>query len=164
MPRGGARPNTGGARPGSGRKKKVVLLAGPIERVKADIEALAPLVGPSLRELVNGIYREEITKEGTIRVYQAPPNIQAVQEVANRILGKMPNPVELPPAPIARPDDGFRTLILGDSAIRGLAQSFFAAMGQSDAVRLGEAGQPISVDTVAPPDVGKRRTTEDRKR
>lgn len=72
--------------------------------------------------------------------------------------------VELPPAPQARPDDGFRTLVLGDSAIRELAQSLFARMGERDALRLGEVREPVNVDTVAAPDAGQRRPAPHRKR
>lgn len=79
----------GGRRPGAGRKPKVELLAGPIERIKADIEELAPLVGPSLRELVEGIWVEETDRKGNHRVYQQPPNLGAIVEVINRTLGKV---------------------------------------------------------------------------
>ncbi|MCR4338252.1 MAG: hypothetical protein NUW01_00035 [Gemmatimonadaceae bacterium] len=91
---GGARPNTGGARPGSGRKKKAVLLAGSIERIKADIEALAPKIGPALDDLVVGIFVEERIGDGVRRVYQRPPDIRAIQEVVNRIAGKVTDKVE----------------------------------------------------------------------
>ena len=86
---GGARPNTGGARPGSGRKKKADILKGPIERITNEIEELAPLIAPSLRELVAGIYVEERIGDGTRRVYQRPPDFRAIQEVVNRIVGKV---------------------------------------------------------------------------
>lgn len=79
----------GGARPGSGRKKKVQLLAGPIERIRGDIEELAPLLGPSLRELVNGVYVEETDSHGTRRIYRQPPNLGAIQTVIDRVLGKV---------------------------------------------------------------------------
>ncbi|MDE3096870.1 MAG: hypothetical protein KGK07_12855 [Chloroflexota bacterium] len=83
------RPRRGGARAGAGRKPKAVLLAGSIERIKGDIDALAPLVGPSLRELVEGIYVEETDARGTRRVYRQPPNLGALQTVIDRTLGKL---------------------------------------------------------------------------
>jgi len=88
------KPGSGGARAGAGRKKVGDILKLPIERLKADIEMLAPLIGPSLRELVQGIYVEEHYGKGLVRVYQQPPNVQAIQEVLNRTMGKVTDKIE----------------------------------------------------------------------
>lgn len=84
----------GGVRPGAGRKTVGEVLKLPIERLKADIEELAPLIGPALRELVQGIYVEERTADGLRRVYQRPPDVRAIQEVYARIAGKVAEKIE----------------------------------------------------------------------
>jgi hypothetical protein len=98
--------NRGGARAGAGRKRKRELLAGPIEQLREAIEEITPHVGAALRELVTGVYREEATADGTVRVYRQPPNLGAIQEVLNRTLGKIPSHTSIggdeqrPPIPL----------------------------------------------------------------
>jgi hypothetical protein len=153
----------GGARPGSGRPRTKPLKKLISNQIIEDLEQLAreDLI-PAIRELVAGVQIRQFDNKGNARIYQQPPNATMCIYVADRFLGRMPTPEAPPPVPIARPDDGFSTLILGDSAIRQLAQSFFAAMGQSDALRLGTVREPIDVESVAAPDDGERRAAEDR--
>jgi hypothetical protein len=140
----------GGARPGAGRKRKRDLLAGPIEQLREAIEEIAPDVGPALRDLVTGVYREEVTADGTVRVYRQPPNLGAIQEVLNRTLGKPSQAIEL--SGDLTPDDGFSALILGDSAVRELAQALFAAMGARGAGGGGLVRKRSELGVGSPPD------------
>ena len=148
----------GGARPGAGRPRTKIAKRLIQNFLLEDLETIAREdLLPAVRELVRGVEVLQYDKKGNAKIYSQPPNATMAIYVMDRFLGRIPTPEAPPPAPIARPDDGFSTLILGDSAIRQLAQSFFAAMGQSDALRLGKVREPIDVDTVAPPDDGQRR-------
>ena len=154
--------NRGGPRAGSGRPRTRHLDQTISNKLISKLESLGEDVLPqAIFDLVHGCTVVNITAKGEERIYQQPPNAQMVMYVTDRLLGKMPTPIELPPPPERR-EDGFSTLILGDSAIRELAQHLFAAMGARNAGGLGSVREPIDVDTVAAPDVDQRRATEDR--
>lgn len=104
---GGRRANTGGARPGSGRKKKVVIAKPSIEALNAAFAASAPYVESAMLDLIRGVYREEQRPDGMIRVYQQPPDRAMIIEVANRFLGKVTEKREL-----SGPDGGAIPLII----------------------------------------------------
>lgn len=79
----------GGAREGAGRKKTGDRFSKVKETLNDELERIArDFVPRSLEELVNGFFREEVGPRGTTRIYSVPPNVGAIQEVLNRILGK----------------------------------------------------------------------------
>ena len=90
---GGKRANTGGARPGAGRKPKALILKGSIERLNAAYEAAAPYVQDAMIDLVCGVRVAELSKDG-YRVYQQPPDRGMIIDVATRLLGKVTEKVE----------------------------------------------------------------------
>ena len=81
---------SGGARPGSGRKKRAVKFASLKTVTDAELESIVRDEVPSaLRELVRGHYKSETGRDGEERVYRVSPNVQAIIAVLDRALGKV---------------------------------------------------------------------------
>lgn len=86
----------GGARKGSGRKSNAEKFRMVREAMEADLERIyIENIPVALKNLVEGCWREETDRDGTVRIYQQPPNITAIQEVLNRIAGKPVTAIEL---------------------------------------------------------------------
>ena len=93
--RGGRRPNTGGARPGSGRKRKAVKFADLKTITDAELEAIVrDEVPTAMRELVRGVLMAENTKNG-VRTYYTAPNLGAIIACLDRVFGKVTDKHEI---------------------------------------------------------------------
>ena len=80
----------GGLRPNAGRKKANHTIEAEAAR-KAVIEAVVQKLQPLLRakfDLALGVFREELTDEGDVRVYQETPDGNAIQYLLNQTIGK----------------------------------------------------------------------------
>lgn len=78
----------GGARPGAGRKPKAEKFKLPIAKAEKRIADKLPWLVDQMIELATGVLVEEIDREGVPRVYQKPPDRQAIEYLMNRIMGK----------------------------------------------------------------------------
>jgi hypothetical protein len=85
----------GGARPGSGRKRKADKFAGPIDEAERRIaDRLVDLID-YLFELAEGVTVQEKDRHGNTKVYTRPPDRQAIEYLINRIMGKPTERTEL---------------------------------------------------------------------
>lgn len=71
-----------------GRPRKADAYAGAIARAEKKIADKLPWLVDQMLELATGVLVEELDKDGTPRVYQRPPDRQAIEYLANRIMGK----------------------------------------------------------------------------
>lgn len=78
----------GGARPGAGRKPKAEKFKLPIAKAEKRIADRLPTLIDRMFELSDGVLVEEVDRDGVPRVYQKPPDRQAIEYLVNRILGK----------------------------------------------------------------------------
>jgi len=78
----------GGARPGAGRKPKDEKFKLPIAKAEKRIADRLPTLIDRMFELSDGVLVQEHDITGTPRVYQKPPDRQALEYLVNRILGK----------------------------------------------------------------------------
>lgn len=68
-----------------------------IERTRDEMAELMPMVGPSLRELIGGMWEEQVDPVTgvRIRVFQRPPNLEAIKTLLDRIMGRTVNETKL---------------------------------------------------------------------
>lgn len=81
-----AGPN-GGARPGAGRKPKDEKFKQPIAKAEKKIADKLPWLIDQAMELATGVMVQEWGKDGP-RIYQRPPDINAIKYLVDRIMGK----------------------------------------------------------------------------
>ncbi|MCR4342036.1 MAG: hypothetical protein NUW01_19335 [Gemmatimonadaceae bacterium] len=97
----------GGARPGSGRKKKSVKFADLKTITDAELESIVRDEVPvAMRELVRGVLMAENTKNGP-RTYSRAPDLGAIIACLDRTFGKPKDRVEH-----SGPDGGAIPLII----------------------------------------------------
>lgn len=65
------------------------------EATEAELHALLTKVPIALRELIEGVWREEPTRNGDTRVYRERPSIEAIKLLLERTQGKVPTKVEV---------------------------------------------------------------------
>lgn len=82
-----AGPN-GGARPGAGRKPKDEKFKLPIAKAEKRIADRLPWLIDQAMELAEGVVVQERDKDGTPRIYQRPPDMNAIKYLVDRIMGK----------------------------------------------------------------------------
>jgi len=124
----------------------------PIEVLKRDMEMLAPKIGPALDDLISGVYVEERTPQGMRRVYQRPPNITAIIEVVNRIMGKVAERIEVKEEYTERRET--LTLIAADPRLLHMARELAFGLRPISGDQSGNAGAALhagDVDTGASP-------------
>lgn len=78
----------GGARPGAGRKPKAEKFKLPIAKAEKKIADRLPWLVDKAMELAEGVVIQEPDAEGSPRIYQRPPDRQAIQYLLDRIMGK----------------------------------------------------------------------------
>lgn len=78
----------GGARPGAGRKPKAEKFKQPIAKAEKKISDKLPWLIDQMMELATGVVVQELDKDGTPRIYQRPPDRQAIEYLVNRVMGK----------------------------------------------------------------------------
>jgi hypothetical protein len=91
----------GGARPGAGRKPKDEKFKLPIAKAEKKIADRLPWLIDQALELAEGVVVQEFGKDGP-RIYQRPPDINAIKYLVDRIMGKaterreltLPKPLE----------------------------------------------------------------------
>jgi len=84
----------GGARPGSGRKKRTVKFGSLKTITDAELESIVrDDVPTAMRELVRGVGIVENTRDGE-RYYHVPPNLGAIVACLDRTLGKVTDKIE----------------------------------------------------------------------
>jgi hypothetical protein len=77
----------GGARPGAGRKPKDEKFKVPIAKAEKKIADKLPWLIDQALELAEGVVVQEWGKDGP-RIYQKPPDINAIKYLVDRIMGK----------------------------------------------------------------------------
>jgi len=77
----------GGAREGAGRKAKPDKFKIPIAKAEKKIADKLPWLIDQALELAEGVVVQEWGKDGP-RVYQRPPDINAIKYLVDRIMGK----------------------------------------------------------------------------
>lgn len=78
----------GGARPGAGRKPKDEKFKLPIAKAETKIADKLPWLVDQMMELATGVVVREMDADGTPRIYQRPPDRQAIVYLMDRIMGK----------------------------------------------------------------------------
>ena len=78
----------GGARPGAGRKRKSNKFEGQIKKAEGMIADRLPWLVDQAMELAEGVVVQERDKDGTPRIYQRPPDREAIKYLVDRIMGK----------------------------------------------------------------------------
>src|SRR5689334_4007553 len=76
--------NRGGARPGAGRPRRADKFARPIALAEKRIADRLPQLIDRLFELAEGVRVADAKGE----VYEVPPNLRAIQECLNHVMGK----------------------------------------------------------------------------
>lgn len=71
-----------------GRPRTSEKHAGAIAKAEKKIADKLPWLIDQMMELATGVLVEETDKDGVPRVYQRPPDRQAIEYLANRIMGK----------------------------------------------------------------------------
>lgn len=79
----------------SGRRPKREQFAALYEATERELHGILPEVAPALRELICGIYREEFTLDGEMRIYQTAPNVKAIELLLNRTMGETAKRIEI---------------------------------------------------------------------
>ena len=82
------RPGYGGARAGSGRPRKAVKFGRPIAAAEKQIADRLPSIIEKLFELGDGITVQETAANGDVRIYERPPDREALKYLVDRILGR----------------------------------------------------------------------------
>ena len=77
----------GGARPGAGRKPKDEKFKLPIAKAEKKIADKLPWLIDQALELAEGVVVQEVCKDG-LRIYQRPPDMNAIKYLVDRIMGK----------------------------------------------------------------------------
>jgi hypothetical protein len=90
----GVKAKSGGGRRGAGRKTRAELYARPIRDAENRIADRLPFIIDKLFELGEGIMVQEQTENGP-RVYAKPPDRQSLEYLANRVMGKPTENVDL---------------------------------------------------------------------
>jgi hypothetical protein len=85
----------GGRRAGSGRKPKAQRHEGPILAAEARIVAHLEKAIDNVCALADGILCQRVTPEGTIDVFEKPPDLRANRYLIDRILGRPTQAVEV---------------------------------------------------------------------
>ena len=85
----------GGKQPGAGRPRKAEKFSGPIAAAEKRISDKLPFLIDKALELADGVMCAELTKEGDYNVYTRPPDRQAIEYLANRIMGKPTERMEI---------------------------------------------------------------------
>lgn len=93
----------GGVRAGPGRPRKSVKFAGQIAKAEKQIADQLPLFIAKAIELAQGIWVERETAGGKVKVYEKPPDMQAIMYLTDRIMGK---PVSKTSAEVSGPNGG----------------------------------------------------------
>ena len=78
----------GGARPGAGRKPKPDKFKIPIAKAEQKIADKLPWLIDQAMELAEGVVIQEADKDGSPRIYQRPPDMNAIKYLVDRIMGK----------------------------------------------------------------------------
>jgi len=78
----------GGARPGAGRKPKDEKFKVPIAKAEKKIADKLPWLVDQALELAEGVVIQEADKDGNPRIYQRPPDMNAIKYLLDRIMGK----------------------------------------------------------------------------
>lgn len=78
----------GGAREGAGRKPKDEKFKIPIAKAEKKIADKLPWLVDKAMELAEGVVLQEFDKDGTPRIYQRPPDMNAIKYLVDRIMGK----------------------------------------------------------------------------
>jgi hypothetical protein len=105
----------GGARPGSGRKRKHDKFGTAIQQGEQKIADRLPLLIDRMFELADGVLVEEIDFTGKPFIYQKPPDYKALSYLIDRIMGKA---TERRVIELDRPLDE-----LSDDELRAIAES-----------------------------------------
>lgn len=77
----------GGARTGAGRKPKDEKFKLPIAKAEKKIADKLPWLIDRALELAEGVVVQEVSKDG-LRIYQRPPDMNAIKYLVDRIMGK----------------------------------------------------------------------------
>lgn len=105
----------GGARSGSGRKRKHDKHGTAIERAERQIRDRLPELIAHMFELASGVLVEETSVTGAPAVYQKPPDYRAAAYLIDRIMGKPTERRELTfPKPLNE---------MSDDELRAIAES-----------------------------------------
>ena len=78
----------GGARPGAGRKPQPDKFKIPIAKAEQKIADKLPWLIDQAMELAEGVVIQEADKDGSPRIYQRPPDMNAIKYLVDRIMGK----------------------------------------------------------------------------
>lgn len=77
------------------RESRAEKYAALYSSTEAELHALLSRVPIALRELIEGVWREEALRNGDTRIYQEKPNIEAIKLLFERTLGKVATKVEV---------------------------------------------------------------------
>ena len=104
----------GGARPGAGRKPKDEKFKLPIAKAEKKIADKLPWLVDQALELAAGVVVQEMDATGAPRIYQKPPDREAIKYLLDRIMGKPTDRKEIvnPDKPLSEmTEDELRTIL-----------------------------------------------------
>jgi hypothetical protein len=81
-------PNLGGTRLGAGRPRKREKHAGQVAKAEKKIADRLPEIIDNLFVLAEGVKVKEVSEDGGVDIYVKPPDRQANEYLANRVMGK----------------------------------------------------------------------------